>query len=261
MLSLVCPAHNEAANIVPLLHEWHRALGGLRAPFEIVVVDDGSTDGTAQEVRSVCAKLPGVRLVRCPARSGQSAALANGCAHARGNVIVTCDADLQNDPADLPLMLASLDRCDLVCGWRQQRHDRWMRRLASRAANVVIRRLFGQHVHDAGCALKVFRREVVERILLFDGAHRFFAILAVIEGFRVTEVPVHHRPRQAGRSKYGLFNRLVRTVHDLCGVDWYRRRRFELHGREELQIECPPEHGTLRLDPCPPATLARRRAA
>jgi glycosyltransferase involved in cell wall biosynthesis len=261
MLSLVCPAHNEAANIAPLLHEWHRALERLKVPFEIIVVDDGSTDRTAQEVHGLCAKLPGVRLVRCPARCGQSAALANGIARAGGDAIVTCDADLQNDPADLPLMLASLDRCDVVCGWRQQRHDNWIRRMTSRAANAVIRRLFGHHVHDTGCALKVFRREVAERILQFDGTHRFFAILAVIEGFRVREVPVHHRPRLGGHSKYGLLNRLVRTVHDLCGVDWYRRRRIKRPEQQHLHFE-RAEDATPQLDSRPPAAQpSQRRAA
>ena len=225
-LTLVCPACNEAGNITPLLQEWHARFTQIGRPFEMIVVDDGSTDDTAQEVRQVMHELTGVRLVRHSSRRGQSAALATGIAHAGGDIVVTCDADLQNDPADVPQMLAFLPQADVVCGWRRNRQDTWKRRLVSQSANRIMQRLFGHQLHDSGCALRVFHRSVVDRLLMIDGLHRFFALLALIEGLVVVEAPVNHRPRVSGASKYGLFNRLFRTVRDLGGLLWYRSRRI-----------------------------------
>jgi glycosyltransferase involved in cell wall biosynthesis len=225
-LSLVCPAHNEADNISNLLSEWHAAFVQLGTTFEIIVVDDGSTDGTVGEVRRMQRELDGIRLLRRPGRGGQSRALLSGFAHARGQIIITCDADLQNDPSDLPELLGRLEECDLVCGWRRDRRDSRRRCLFSAAANSILQRLFQHQLHDVGCALRVFRREVADALPPFDGLHRFFAMVALIEGFRVIEIPVHHRARRKGVSKYGLFDRLFRTIRDLFGLHWYRSRRI-----------------------------------
>lgn len=226
-LTLVCPACNESGNIEPLLREWHATFENLGTPFEMIVVDDGSTDGTASEVRRMMEEFGSIRLLRHTARCGQSAALATGIERANGDVIVTCDADLQNDPADLPRMLELLPEADVVCGWRHRRKDTWKRRLVSGGANRIMQRLFGHQLHDSGCGLRIFRRSVAERLLMIDGMHRFFALLALIEGFSIAEVPVNHRDRVQGVSKYGLFDRLFRTLRDLNGLLWYRSRRLE----------------------------------
>jgi glycosyltransferase involved in cell wall biosynthesis len=199
--------------------------------------------------------------LRHTARRGQSAALITGFAHAVGEIIVTCDADLQNDPADLPQMLDRLQQADVVCGWRRDRRDTWTRRLVSRSANRVMQRLFGHQLHDSGCALRVFHRSVVERILMFHGLHRFFSLVALIEGFSVVEVPVNHRARVHGISKYGLFNRLFRTLRDLFGLQWYRSRRIakaELDAHEAPMPEEAAGSQGVHFDAVWPATIPIR---
>ena len=146
--------------------------------------------------------------------------------------IITSDADLQNDPTDLPNMLELTKQFDMVCGWRKDRQDTWTKRLTSRFANARRRKLLEDGVHDTGCGLKVFRREIAERILKFDGMHRFFPALAKIEGFTVTEVPVHHRPRTRGKSKYWIFNRFRKPIQDLSGVAWFRARHLNFVAQE-----------------------------
>jgi len=263
LLTLICPAYNEAGNVAQLLQEWHAELTRSGESFELIVVDDGSTDGTPAEARRMQNELTGIRLLRHAARHGQSAALATGFAHAAGRIMVTCDADLQNDPADLPRMLELLPDADVVCGWRRNRQDTWRRRLVSRCANRVLQRLFGHQLHDSGCALRVFHRAVVDRMLTFDGLHRFFSLVALIEGFSVVEVPVNHRPRVHGASKYGLFNRLFRTLRDLNGLLWYQSRRIpraEPMAREE-QLGRPVVESTVVCDDSTwPATIPMRPA-
>jgi len=244
MHSLVCPAHNEEGNIARLLREWHAIFTQLDVAFELIVIDDGSTDGTANEVRRTQSELGSVRLLRRPTRGGQSRALATGLVHARGEILVTCDADLQNDPADLPGMLAKLKECDLVCGWRRDRRDSRLRRMVSHVANSCLQRQFDHQLHDVGCALRVFHRRVAEQVLVFDGLHRFFGLIALMAGFRVIEVPVHHRPRERGVSKYGQLDRLLRTLWDLVGLQWYRSR---LIARAELRVA--PEDAPVRTSP------------
>jgi dolichol-phosphate mannosyltransferase len=225
-LSLVCPAFNEADNVLPLLTEWDAALRATGRTYEMIAVDDESTDATPQKFREGMALYPRLRVLRMRRRSGQSAALAAGFAAARGKWIITSDADLQNDPHDLPKMLALTSEFDMVCGWRRDRHDTWTKRITSRFANARRRKLLDDGIHDTGCGLKVFRREVANRVLRFDGMHRFLPALARIEGFSVTEVPVHHRPRTRGKSKYWIFNRFRKPIQDLNGVAWYRSRHL-----------------------------------
>jgi glycosyltransferase involved in cell wall biosynthesis len=223
-LSLVVPAYNERENLEPLFAELRAALAGVGRSFEIVAVDDGSRDGSGEWIAAEAARDPRVVPVRLAENQGQSAALAAGFRAARGAVIVTLDADLQNDPADLPRLLAALDGADVVSGIRQSRQDPWVRRASSRLANAVRRAVIGDAVTDIGCSFKAYRREALEGIPLFVGAHRFLPALCAFRGGRLVEVPVHHRARRYGRSKYGIGNRLGRGLYDLIGVRWLKSR-------------------------------------
>ena len=236
-LSLVCPAHNEAANIEPLVREWEAVLRATGKPFEIVLVDDGSNDGTFEIIRRLAAQRPYVRGLRLACKSGQSAALVAGFHAARGRWIVTSDADLQNDPHDLPKLLAAAAHAELVCGWRRDRKDPVWKKLVSRLANWWRSRRLEDGVHDTGCGLKLLRRDLALRLLPFDGMHRFMPALARIEGYRVAEVVVNHRPRQRERSKYTFLNRLVKPIQDLRAVAWYRERRIRYEVAERIGFE------------------------
>jgi glycosyltransferase involved in cell wall biosynthesis len=196
-------------------------------------VDDGSTDGTAAALRRLAQADPRVRLLRLRQNAGQSAALDAGFRAARGAIVVTMDADLQNDPHDIPKLLAALPGHDAVCGWRVDRQDPWTKRVASRVANRVRDRVTRDGVHDTGCSLKVFRREALGRLRLYRGMHRFLPALLQMEGLLVAEVPVSHRPRRAGVSKYGNWQRLWTGLADLWAVRWMARRRLRYEVEEE----------------------------
>jgi dolichol-phosphate mannosyltransferase len=219
-ISVVVPLYNEQDNVAELQAQIAQALTGRE--YEIVFVDDGSTDATASHVQPDGR----VRLIQFERNAGQSAAMHAGIHHARGGFIVTLDGDLQNDPADIPAMLAKLDEgYDLVCGYRARRKDTPFKRLQSRIANAVRSRFVGDHVRDTGCTLKVMRAPCREALLLFNGMHRFIPALIGNMGFRVTEMPVNHRPRIHGVSKYGFGNRALRATMDMFGVRWLNSRR------------------------------------
>ena len=230
-LSVVIPVKNEAGNITPLVAEIAAALDGLMA-YEIVYVDDGSDDATAAEVRRLQAGLPQLRLIRHAASRGQSAAIRSGVKAARGRWIATLDGDGQNDPADIPtLWRLALDTAKdgpamppLIAGHRAHRQDSWSKRQASRVANAVRRRLLHDDTPDTGCGLKLFPRALFLDLPYFDHMHRFLPALVLREGGRVCSVPVNHRPRRRGLSKYGVLDRLAVGVSDLLGVMWLRRR-------------------------------------
>jgi glycosyltransferase involved in cell wall biosynthesis len=232
-LSVVIPAYNEEPNIEACCRELVAVLAPLGRAFEIVFVDDGSTDGTFRALTALARGDTRIRVIRFRRNAGQTAALDAGFRAARGETVVTIDADLQNDPKDIPRLLRALDGADVVCGWRVDRQDPWTKRVASRVANAVRRRLTGDGVHDTGCTLKAFRREALARLHLYRGMHRFLPALLRLEGFRVTEVPVHHRPRRAGTSKYGNWSRLWAGVADLWAVRWMARRHLRYEIEEE----------------------------
>jgi glycosyltransferase involved in cell wall biosynthesis len=232
-LSVVIPAYNEEANVEPCYRELAAVLESTGQLFEVVFVDDGSTDGTAEALRRLARDDPRVRVVRFRRNAGQTAALDAGFRAARGAVIVTMDADLQNDPRDIPRLLAALPGHDAVCGWRVDRRDPWTKRVASRIANRVRSRITGDGVHDTGCTLKAFRREALRRLHLYRGMHRFLPALLLMEGCRLTEVPVGHRPRRTGTSKYGNWSRLWAGLADLWAVRWMARRRLDYDVEEE----------------------------
>jgi len=228
-VSVVIPVCNEAENIEPLAREIDAALRG-RVPFEIIYVDDGSTDATADIARRLREReLPNLRLLRHSFRSGQSAAVRSGVAAARAPWVATLDGDGQNDPADLPKFLdarrepANADVL-LIMGNRVTRRDTWLRRLSSRIANGVRSSLLGDGTPDTGCGIKIFHRDTFLSLPAFDHMHRFLPALFMRAGSQVVSIPVNHRPRTRGKSKYGLHNRLWVGIVDLFGVMWLRAR-------------------------------------
>ncbi len=227
-LSIVIPVRNEAENIGPLVAELTGALNGL-ARYEILYVDDGSTDGTAAEITRLAVELPHLRLLRHPQSCGQSAAILTGVRAARGAWIATLDGDGQNDPADIPRLWrlargAPSSPPLLVAGHRAKRQDTWSKRAASRIANAVRARLLGDATPDTGCGLKLFPRALFLDLPAFDHMHRFLPALALRAGGTVRSVPVNHRPRRAGVSNYGVLDRLGVGIVDLFGVWWLQRR-------------------------------------
>ena len=234
-LSVVAPAHNEVDNLPRLLEEIAAALAKLEHSWEVIITDDASTDGTAAVLRDLRKKYPQLRVLSMGQRSGQTAAVDAGLRHARGMFIATLDADLQNDPADIPRLLdilqAQPEPCGFVNGWRADRHDPWIRLVSTRIANGVRNWLTREQIHDSGCGLRVFRRECIERVKLFNGMHRFLPTLVKMEGYRVIEVPVNHRPRTAGKAKYGVLNRVFKALRDAFAVRWMQQRtiRYECH--------------------------------
>lgn len=227
-LSLVIPAHNEIDNVAALAREIHAALDGT-AEYEIVFVDDGSTDGTGERLATLAAADARVRVVRHPARSGQSAATVTGVLAARAPWVATLDGDGQNDPADVPRLVAALRAWDaprpgLLVGHRLRRHDSFVKRASSRVANAVRARVLGDATPDTGCGLKLFRRDAFLAVPRFDHMHRFLPALFRRDGWDVRSVVVSHRPRGGGRSHYGMFNRLWVGIVDMAGVWWLARR-------------------------------------
>lgn len=241
-LSAVVPVYDEVENLPVLLDELTRALSATGRSWEIVLVDDGSRDGSAQWIAGAAERDPRVRAVRFAANAGQSAALAAGIARAQGQVVVTLDADLQNDPADLPRVLAALEHADVVSGVRARRHDSWLRRVSSRIANATRRAVLGDPVTDIGCSFKAYRREALEGLPMFVGVHRFLPALCHFRGARIVEVPLTHRARQHGHSKYGVGNRLWRGIHDLIGVSWLKVRLLRYRVRTEAPEPEAVEH-------------------
>ncbi|MCG3175087.1 MAG: Undecaprenyl-phosphate 4-deoxy-4-formamido-L-arabinose transferase [Candidatus Omnitrophica bacterium] len=217
-ISVIVPVYDEEGNLPRLLEETGSALDRTGRPYEIILVDDGSRDGSARLIVEASRRDPRVRLVALRRNFGQTAALQAGFDQAYGSILVTMDADLQNDPADIPMLVAKLEEgYDLVTGWRRRRRDSFLRNLASSMANSLISRLTRVRVHDSGCTLKAYRREVVQELRLYGEMHRFIPALASWAGIRLLEVPVNHRPRLHGRSKYG-FSRIVRVLLDMITV-------------------------------------------
>ena len=226
-LSIVVPVFNEEENMSILQSELRDSLAGL--DYEIIFVDDGSTDRSVEKIQ----KEPNVRILRFEKNTGQSAALYAGVNAARGETIVMIDADLQNDPADIPRLLAEISRgADLVCGYRAQRKDTIAKRLTSRIANFVRSRFTKDGVRDTGCTLKAMRRECVSALVPFKGMHRFIPALIKGAGYRLVEIPVNHRPRRFGQTKYGFGSRALRATVDMLGVRWFLSRRLNYKVRD-----------------------------
>ncbi|MDH4177730.1 MAG: glycosyltransferase family 2 protein [Thermoleophilia bacterium] len=226
MISVVVPLRDEELSVEPLYDEVAAALGRVDGPWEIVFVDDGSDDGTFAALTRLHARESRVRVVRLRRACGKAAALDAGFREAAGDIVVTIDGDLQDDPADIPRLLAKLDEgYDVVCGWKTRRRDPLTRRLASRLFNAVAGRLSGLRLHDMNCGLKASRAEVVRGLRLYGELHRYVPVLAHYRGYRVTELPVTHRLRPHGRSRYGM-ERYVRGFLDLLTVTFMGRYRY-----------------------------------
>ncbi|HEY8904359.1 MAG TPA: glycosyltransferase family 2 protein [Chthoniobacterales bacterium] len=227
-LSVVVPLFNEEDNVPILQAEIERALEG--RDYELILVDDASTDSTVSRVKLA----DNVRLLRFAKNEGQSAAMLAGIAAARGECIVMLDGDLQNDPADIPRLVEALESgADLVCGYRARRADSLTKKITSRVANFVRSRFVGDGVRDTGCTLKAMRRECASALVPFKGVHRFIPALVKNAGYKLTEIPVNHRPRQYGVSKYGLGNRALRATTDMFGVRWLQSRRVGYKLRQD----------------------------
>jgi len=232
-ISVVVPVYDEEQNVAPMAAELAAALTGLPVPWEVIFVDDGSRDGTRKEVLAALERSPGFRLVPLDRNQGQSAALVAGVRAARQSHVVTLDGDLQNDPRDVPRVVALAAEHDVVIGRRAKRRDTLARRLAGRFANAVRRSVLGDGASDTGCSLKLFPAQAFLALPRFDGMHRFLPALFRYQGLSVREVDVNHRARQAGTSKYTNLARLRRTVFDLWGVYWLSKRAITIGARDD----------------------------
>ncbi|MBM3221058.1 MAG: glycosyltransferase family 2 protein [Candidatus Rokubacteria bacterium] len=235
-LSVVLPVYNEEENLPLLWPELRGVLDALGLSYEVVFVDDGSSDRSADLVRGFRDLDPRVRLVRLKENAGETAATDAGFKASRGRCVVVMDADLQNDPHDIPRLLHEIERWDAVTGWRVKRGegDSLVRQLSSRIANRIRSRLSDDTIQDSGCTFRAFRRECLRGLVLYRGFHRFIPTLLRMRGYRVLEMPVNHRPRRFGRSKYGVMNRAFVAFVDLLAVRWMKARLLRYEVAEDL---------------------------
>jgi len=233
-LSVVIPIYNEQETVMALLDRLAETFEPLTVTFEVVMVDDGSTDRTQSMLVEQKKTRPWLRIIALDCNHGQTCAMAAGFKHARADIIATLDADLQNDPAEIPRLMEMLgEDCDMVTGWRVKRDDPWIRLVSTRVANTVRNRLSGETIHDSACSLKVYKRKCVENLAFFNGMHRFMPTLVKMQGFSVKEVPVTHSARYAGQAKYGMWNRVFRAFIDLLAVRWMKKR-YLYYSTEEI---------------------------
>lgn len=233
-ISIVVPVYNEQDNLPVLFSEIERAMARTDKEWHVIFVDDGSTDNSLHVMRTLAEKHSSARYVAFAANCGQSAAFKAGFDAATGDVIVTMDADLQNDPADIPDMLAQYERgFDMVIGWRAKRQDSLVKKLVSRFGNAVRNRLSNETVKDTGCSLKVMRTTMAQRLPMFTGMHRFLPTLMKMQGATVAEIKVNHRPRRHGVSKYGVWDRAKATFFDLLAIRWMQKRSFRYSIKEQ----------------------------
>jgi dolichol-phosphate mannosyltransferase len=228
-ISIIVPFYNEEENVASVLEETHRT----NPEAEIIAVNDGSNDRTEAMIK----EQTDVRLISFGCHLGQSAALYTGLKSAQGEICVMMDGDGQSDPADIPGLVSMLDRADLVCGYRRNRQDTWSRRSSSRIANFIRRMVLHDTVRDTGCTLKAMRRADTRHLLPFDGLHRYLPVFFNNAGLRIIEIPVNHRPRQHGKSKYTTRERAMRGLYDLIGVRWLMARRISWPKNGEIQGE------------------------
>lgn len=232
--SVVIPLKNEEDNIIDLINELEPVMISLNQPWELICIDDGSTDNTLKILVDLSRQKSYLRTIIFNKNYGQSSAFDAGFRAAKGEIIITLDGDRQNDPTDIPKLVELIKDCDLVCGQRKKRKDPWSKKIISKLANAVRSRFCQDGVSDTGCSLKAYRRSCFEKIKMFHGMHRFLPALFLMEGFSIKEVPVNHRERIKGVTKYNFFNRSFNTVSDMFAVRWMSSRRLHYTIEKEL---------------------------
>lgn len=231
--SLVIPLNNEAENIVALVDEIEPVMKRIGEPWELICIDDGSTDSTLHLLKAMTKIKPHLRIIAFTKNFGQSSAFDAGFKAAKGDYVITMDGDRQNDPTDIPKLISHLEGVDMVCGKRAKRKDPPFKKIISRIANAIRSRLCNDGVSDTGCSLKIYRTECLKKIVMYQGMHRFLPALFAIEGFKVKEVDVNHRQRTHGKTKYNIFNRSLNTLSDLFAVRWMRKRKLNYEVKQK----------------------------
>lgn len=233
--SVAIPVYNEVDSLDDLVARVEFVLNGLGQPWELILVDDGSSDGSFEKIQDLQNKCPSLRGLRFSQNNGQTAAMAAGIKAAKGKIIITLDADLQNDPADIPRLLEALNEgYEAAVGWRKKRNDNWIRRASSRFANWIRNIISNETIRDTGCSLKAFKAEAIQNIELFEGMHRFLPTLVKMNGGKVIEVEVNHHPREKGISKYNVWNRIFRSFLDLLAIRWMKWRKLRYTIDEQI---------------------------
>lgn len=235
--SVVIPLKNEEDNITDLVNELEPVMNNIGAPWELICIDDGSTDQTLPILKQLAKQKSYLRILAFTRNFGQSSAFDAGFKNSRGNFIITLDGDRQNDPADIPKLAKAIKDCDLVCGQRQKRQDPWSKKIISYFANQIRSRVCYDGVSDTGCSLKIYRKECLKEIKMHQGMHRFLPALFNIEGYRIREVPVNHRERTKGTTKYNFFNRSFNTIADMLAVRWMYKRRLHYTINKDLSSD------------------------
>lgn len=233
--SITVPVYNESENLETLTRKIEFVMNSIGKPWELILVDDGSSDDSFEKIRELKNSCPNLRGLKFSQNNGQTAAMAAGIKACRGQVIITLDADLQNDPADIPLLLAKIDEgFEAAVGWRIKRNDNFIRRISSRIANYVRNLISDENIQDTGCSLKAFKADIIQPIELFEGMHRFLPTLVKMNGGKVAEVKVSHHPRHKGVSKYNVWNRVFRSFLDLLAIRWMKWRKLRYDIDEQL---------------------------
>jgi glycosyltransferase involved in cell wall biosynthesis len=225
-ISVVIPVYNEEKNLSILIPHIVDVLKPLDKKFEILLIDDGSTDKSLDIIKELCSKFMEVRYIKFIKNAGQSAAFDAGFRNALGETVVTLDADLQNDPNDIPKLLSFIPEYDVVCGWRAERNDSLIKKISSWVGNTIRNFMTNENIHDTGCSLKAYKNDWLKEIKLYRGMHRFLPTLLKMEGARVVEVKVNHNPRKFGKSKYNIRNRMFSGLYDLLAVRWMQKRKL-----------------------------------
>lgn len=232
--SIIVPVYNEEENIQILNEEIVQVIKSMGKPFEIIYIDDGSQDRSLEVLKELKSKTPEIKIIVFEKNCGQSAAIDAGFRKSQGDIVITIDADLQNDPNDIPLLIDALKEGDAAIGWRASRKDSLKKKITSKLGNFFRNLFLGEKIHDTGCSLKAFKRETIERLKIFKGMHRFLPALVKMEGYKVIEVKVNHRPRIHGKTKYGFFDRFLSATPDLFAVMWMKRRVVPYKIKEEI---------------------------
>ena len=226
MISIVCPFYDEQENLTELLNRLLKMTEKIQQPWEIILVDDGSRDNGPDELKKLISGNSSVRLIQLEQNRGMTTALYAGFQEAKGEIIATLDADLQNPPEEIPRLLYMMEDYDMITGYRAERNDKFVKKVSSKIANIIRRVVIGDRIKDVGCSLRIFKKSIIENFYPYKGMHRFFPAIAERKGFKIKQVPVEHCFRKAGKAKYHLFNRLLGPLWDLIAVSWLLKNKI-----------------------------------